>query len=154
MDDNNLELTTPDINWHQPMAHIDKFTGNPKHTQESLLSKQRITTPAIQQKTTQGTPKQDMNYSDKAKEQQQERQQHWTEHIWANQKTAHQQQNPQVSHISNEKWHTQVYNLFSQNGCHNMDAYLAIPQMAMKWIVTPEKILLSLHCITVCIMGW
>jgi hypothetical protein len=47
-----------------------------------------------------------------------------------NSTATNQPQQRQVSQMSNEKWHTQVQHFL-------MDAYLAIPEVAMEWIVEP-----------------
>jgi hypothetical protein len=39
--------------------------------------------------------------------------------------------------MSNEKWHTQVQPFLTNWTPQHMDAYLAIPEVAMEWIVEP-----------------
>jgi hypothetical protein len=47
-------------------------------------------------------------------------------------------QTKKVSHMSNKKWQNQAPRQFISNWTqHQMDAYLAIPQVAMRWIVEP-----------------
>jgi hypothetical protein len=46
-------------------------------------------------------------------------------------------QTKKVSHLSTEKWQPQVRQFFLNWTQHHLDAYLAIPQVAMEWIVEP-----------------
>ena len=43
----------------------------------------------------------------------------------------------QVSHMSKKKWQTQGRQLILNWTPHHMDSYLAIPQVAVEWIVEP-----------------
>ena len=46
-------------------------------------------------------------------------------------------QTAKVSHMSNEKWHPQVRHFITKWTSQQMDAYLAIPEVALEWIVDP-----------------
>ena len=46
-------------------------------------------------------------------------------------------QTEKVSHMSNEKWHPQVRHFITKWTSQQMDAYLAIPEVALEWIVDP-----------------
>jgi hypothetical protein len=110
-----------------------KLTGNLTHTQTSLTSKWYMTIPALQPKTTPGTPKQDIQYSNRARSTTTgEQHQHLTQHIQTNNKAINQLQNQQVSHMSNEKLHTQVQPFLTKWTPQHMDVYLAIPEVAVE----------------------
>jgi hypothetical protein len=59
------------------------------------------------------------------------------QHIGTSPMATHWQKNTQVSHLSSKKWQPQVFQWISNWTLQQMSAYLAIPEVALEWIVEP-----------------
>jgi hypothetical protein len=131
--DNKLATTAWKMRCHRHMVHSDKPTGHPKRPPALLTSKRHMTPPALQKIT---PPRKPSAQNNKAHNRQRQHLQ-VTKHTRTNSTATNQPQQQQVSQMSNEKWHTQVQHFLTKWTPQHMDAYLAIPEVAMEWIVEP-----------------
>jgi hypothetical protein len=123
------DIFTTDMTRHQ-LAPMAPPIDNQQHSLANLFSAQRNTTLArnLQWHMTSAGTTRTTNWRTTT---------YGTRHIQTHPMAAQWQKNTQVSRMSSKKWQPQVFQWIFNWTLRQMSAYLAIPEVALDWIVEP-----------------